>query len=147
MYLSSNDLHEYFKNEIEYLYELDSDIKNAIFDNDIIPPESRMFNNDAEEVESLIWNVLIRGIGHTASTLNYKHIKFNVSNKTYKRFKNNIDINKVSDLLKELKVQELYQQSKKYASEYASDKNSICSPLEEFFLKCSKINRRTSYTC
>lgn len=139
MYLSSDNLYDYFKQEIHYLYELNIDIKNAIFNDDIKPPKSLTFNNDAEEVESLIYNVLIRGIGHTTAELKYKQIRFNVSDRTYKRFKNNIDANKVSDLLKELKVHELYQQSKKYVDEYVFDENNVCSPLEEFFLNVQKL--------
>lgn len=146
MYLSSNDLHDYFKKEIGYFYELDIDIKNAIFDDNIKPPKQLIPNNDAEKIESLIQNVLIRGIGYAISELKYKQIRFNVSDRTYKRFKNNnIDANKVSDLLKELKVHELYQQSKKYVDakkyvdEYVFDENDVCSPLEKFFLNVQKL--------
>lgn len=139
MYLSSDDLRDYFKKEIDYIYELDIDIKNAIFDDDIKPPKLLILNNDAEEIESLIQNELIRGIGHTISELKYKQIRFNVSDRTYKRFKNNIDANKVSDLLKELKVHELYQQSKKYVDEFVFDENNVCSPLEKFFLNVQKL--------
>lgn len=143
MYISSDDLHEYFLTEAKKAYDLAMNIGAAITRNDIMPPKELVRNKDAEEVLRIITNIIRPALGHASSEMEFKTIRFNVDDKCYKNFKQNIDINKLIKMLGNVDIENLHKKARKYYDEYVVNKeNHILSELEQYFVDMLELTEK-----